>query len=176
MPTAWRVLDRVDAVHLPAVRAARAVARERAWAAGAGPDLSEELCIDFDATITVAHSEKEQAAATFKRTFGYHPLGVWCDNTTEFLTAKLRAGNAGSNTAADHIEGLTDAISELPGFFRIRLFACFRRLLGCCGRRTGPRWGFGSRVWNEVCVDYRIVRSSGQFLGGPSHVLDSGVG
>jgi hypothetical protein len=46
MPTAWRVLDRVDAEHLPAVRAARAAARQAAWAAGAGPDLGEELRID----------------------------------------------------------------------------------------------------------------------------------
>jgi hypothetical protein len=46
MPTAWRVLDRVDAEHLPAVRAARAAARQVAWAAGAGPDLGEELRID----------------------------------------------------------------------------------------------------------------------------------
>ncbi len=58
--------------------------------------------LDVDATIVVSHSEKENAAATFKRTFGFHPLGVWCDNTSEFLAAKLRAGNAGSNTAADH--------------------------------------------------------------------------
>ena len=46
MPTAWRVLDRVDAEHLPAVRAARAAARQAAWAAGAGRDLGEELRID----------------------------------------------------------------------------------------------------------------------------------
>jgi len=74
MPTAWRVLDRVDADHLGLVQAARADARERAWAAGAGPDLAQELAIDFDATITVAHSEKENAAATWKRTFGFHPV------------------------------------------------------------------------------------------------------
>lgn len=60
MPTAWRVLDRVDEEHLAAVHAARVVARERAWAAGAGPDLGQELGIDFDATITVAHSEKRE--------------------------------------------------------------------------------------------------------------------
>jgi len=40
------VLDRVDAEHLPAVRAARAAARQAAWAAGAGPVLGEELRID----------------------------------------------------------------------------------------------------------------------------------
>lgn len=77
--------------------------------------------LDVDATIVVAHSEKENAAATFKRTFGYHPIGVWCDNTQEFLAAKLRAGNAGSNTTADHIEVLTDAITQVPGGHRKKL-------------------------------------------------------
>ena len=64
VPTAWRVLDRVDAAHLPLVRRARARAREKAWAAGAGPDLAESLTLDFDATIVIAHREKENAAAT----------------------------------------------------------------------------------------------------------------
>jgi hypothetical protein len=40
--------------------------------------------------------EKEQAKATFKGGFGFHPLGVWCDNTTELLAVSLRPGNAGS--------------------------------------------------------------------------------
>jgi Transposase DDE domain group 1 len=79
MPTTWRLLDRVDAVHLPKVAAARAVARERAWAAGAGPDLTGLLQIDFDATITIAHSEKENAAKTWKKTFGMHPLLAFLD-------------------------------------------------------------------------------------------------
>ena len=51
MPTTWRMLDRIDAVHLPGVPAARAAGRERAWAAGAAPDLTGLLQIDFDATI-----------------------------------------------------------------------------------------------------------------------------
>lgn len=50
--------------------------------------------LDVDATIVIAHSEKEQASPTLKRTFGFHPLGVWCDNTAEFLTAKLRTGHS----------------------------------------------------------------------------------
>jgi hypothetical protein len=70
MPATWRVLDRVGPGQLPAVRAARAKARAAAWAAGAGPDLGEELRLDFDATITIAHSEKQNAAATWKKTFG----------------------------------------------------------------------------------------------------------
>jgi Transposase DDE domain group 1 len=60
MPTAWRVLDRIDEHHLRLVRAARGEARAAAWAAGAGPDLAEWLHIDFDATITIAHREGER--------------------------------------------------------------------------------------------------------------------
>jgi hypothetical protein len=80
----------------------------------AGTDLGEVVVLDVDATIVVSHSEKENAAPTFKGTFGFHPLGVWCDNTTELLAARLRAGNAGANTAADHIEVLAAAINQIP--------------------------------------------------------------
>ena len=118
MPTTWRVLDRVDADHLHAVREARAAARARAWEAGAGPDLDQELCLDFDATITVAHSEKENTAATWKRTFGFHPLLCFLDrpdiSSGEALAGLLRTGNAGSNTAADHITVLDMALASLP--------------------------------------------------------------
>jgi hypothetical protein len=118
MPTAWRVLDRVGPAQLAGVRAGRAAARERAWAAGAGPDLGRELCIDFDATITVAHSEKANAAATWKKTFGFYPLLAFLDRPEvtggEALAGLLRPGNAGSNTAADHIAVLDMAIAALP--------------------------------------------------------------
>jgi hypothetical protein len=70
MPTAWRLLDRIDEAHLERVRAARAAGRERAWQAGAAPQPGTELRIDFDATISIAYSEKENAAATWKKTFG----------------------------------------------------------------------------------------------------------
>jgi hypothetical protein len=48
----------------PVALASRMRSSTRAWAAGAGPDLAGELRLDFVATITVAHSEKENAAAT----------------------------------------------------------------------------------------------------------------
>ena len=47
----------------------------------ADSDLGEVVVLDVDATIVVAHSEKERAGPTFKGTFGFHPIGVWCDNT-----------------------------------------------------------------------------------------------
>jgi len=124
MPTTWRVLDRVDAAHLSAVRAARAQARAIAWACGAAPDLSEELRLDFDATITIAHSDKEQAEPTWKHTFGYHPLLCYLDRPEiaggEALAGLLRPGNAGSNTAADHIAVLDMALAALPANARPR--------------------------------------------------------
>jgi hypothetical protein len=123
MPTTWRMLDRIDEAHLSGVRAARAAARERAWAAGAGPDLTGLLQIDVDATITISHSEdKENAAKTWKRTFGFHPLLAFLDRPEvsggESLGGLLRPGNAGSNTAADHITVLDQALSALPAHAR----------------------------------------------------------
>ena len=129
-PTVWRTLDEVTPGRLKKIQQARARVRRHVWAQFpdavpasrvAGTDLGDVVVLDVDATIVVTHSEKENAAATFKRTFGFHPLGVWCDNTTESLAAKLRAGNAGSNTAADHIEVLTDAIAQVPVAHRKKL-------------------------------------------------------
>lgn len=39
-------------------------------------------CVRLDATVTLAHSEKEWAEPNFKG-FGYHPLLAYCDNTGE---------------------------------------------------------------------------------------------
>jgi Transposase DDE domain group 1 len=117
-PTAWRAVERVDEVHLARLRQVRAAARERAWAAGAGPDLAAGLVIDLDATITIAHSDKQNAAATWKRTYGFHPLLAYLDRPEvsggEALAGLLRPGNAGANTAADHITVLDMALAALP--------------------------------------------------------------
>ena len=128
--TCWRLLDQLDAAQLGAVARARAATREVVWAqraeltgrpfppaTAAGCELPG-LVIDLDASIVVCHSEKELAAPTFKRTFGYHPMLAFCDNTGEFLAAQLRRGNAGSNTAADHIAVLDAALAQLPDTHR----------------------------------------------------------
>ena len=124
MPTTWRLLERIDAEHLDGVRAARAAARARAWAAGAAPKPGAGLCLDFDATITIAHSEKEDAAPTWKHTFGFHPLLCFLDRPEvaggEALAGILRRGNAGSNTADDHITVLDLALAQLPAAYRPR--------------------------------------------------------
>ena len=124
--TVWRALDEISTGQVKKIAVARARARRHVWGllaegeAGfpasrvAGTDLGEVVVLDVDATVVIAHSEKEQATPTFKKTFGFHPIGVWCDNTNEFLAATLRTGNAGSNTATDHIEVLTAAIAQVP--------------------------------------------------------------
>jgi hypothetical protein len=68
----------------------------------------------FDATLLIAHSEKDKAAANYKHTFGFHPLGCFLDETDEALAMILRPGNDGANTAADHIAVLEMAIAQLP--------------------------------------------------------------
>ena len=106
----WRTLDGLTPAAMKRVEKARAKVRRHVWAQFAssrgglppskvaGTDLGETVVLDVDATLVTAHSEKESAAATFKGGFGYHPIGVWCDNTQEMLAATLRPGNAGSNT------------------------------------------------------------------------------
>jgi Transposase DDE domain group 1 len=95
--TLWRLVDeRIDADRLPAIRAGRAHARARAWAAGAAPDHDGRLHLDVDATLTVDHSDNENAAATWKNTFGFHSLFVFFDRfdiaAGEALAGRLRPG------------------------------------------------------------------------------------
>jgi hypothetical protein len=127
-PTVSRTIDALaaDAARaLKAIDSARATARARVWALAGerGPDhdmdADHPLIIDTDATLVTAHSDKELAAPTFKRGFGFHPLWSFADHGSqgsgEPLAVLLRAGNAGSNTAADHIAVVRAALAQLPG-------------------------------------------------------------
>ena len=122
--TMWRLIDeRIDAAHLPGVRAARAAARAAAWAVGAAPTTGGWLHIDIDATLVIDHSDnKAGAAPTWKKTFGLHPLLAFLDRPDiaggEALAGLLRNGNAGSNTASDHIIVLHQALASLPAAWR----------------------------------------------------------
>jgi Transposase DDE domain group 1 len=111
--TAFRVIDRVASEPglLDAVRSAHARARERFWELHGAPD---RLTIDVDATLITAHSEKEGAAGNYKGGYGFHPLQSYLDETRESLGALLRPGNAGSNTADDHVAVLDLALAQIP--------------------------------------------------------------
>jgi hypothetical protein len=111
--TAFRVIDRIASEPglLEALRAAHARARERFWKLHGAP---ERLTIDVDATLITAHSEKEQAAGNYKGGYGFHPLAAYADETREALGGLLRPGNAGANTAADHVAVLDLALAQIP--------------------------------------------------------------
>jgi hypothetical protein len=128
-PTAWRLLSDLDGAALARLRAARAQARELAWAQAAEtrtglPDSMAAgqpvpgLVLDLDASIVICHSEKESATPTYKKTFGYHPLFCFLDGSREALSGLLREGRAGSNTTADHITVLDAALAQIPDAHR----------------------------------------------------------
>ena len=118
-PTAWRVVERIatDPDGLARLRAARAHARARAWAAGAHPDV-ELLIIDADATLVLAHSDAKQGAAgTYKGSFGFHPMLAYLDRGKapgEPLAGILRPGNAPAGASDDLIELVDLALAQLP--------------------------------------------------------------
>ena len=164
-PTVSRLVDALagDAERaLKAIDTARALARARVWAAAGGqaPDhgASAEcpVVVDVDATLITAHSEKELAAPTFKRGFGFHPLLTFADHgsagTGEPLSFVLRKGNAGSNTAADHIQVLRQAFAQLPGHLPGRRpgRSVLVRADGAGGTHGLLRWLSGQRVQYSV--------------------------
>jgi len=115
--TVWRTFDAVGPAELRGLVRGRAGARERAWAAGAGPD-GEMLVIDIDATIVTTKADKQDAAPTYKRTYGHHPLLAMAGDQGEVLAGVLRAGNAGANTAEEHVVVLGEAVDALPAEWR----------------------------------------------------------
>jgi predicted transcriptional regulator len=135
VPTAWRALKEIagggDRTRRR-ITAAVNKTRRHAWSCGiarhgqlppvrvADRQLAGITCIRLDATVVPAHSDKEQAEPNFKG-YGHHPLLAACDNTREPLAWMLRPGSAGSNTAADHLQVLQDAIAALPPELRRKL-------------------------------------------------------
>jgi len=108
--TAFRVIDSIDAACLERLHGAVAIARARAWKIGARPG---RIALDVDATLTTAYSPKEHAAGNFKKGYGHHPLLCYLDGSGEGMAGVLRAGNAGSNTAVDHIAVIDLALEQL---------------------------------------------------------------
>jgi hypothetical protein len=129
-PTLWRTLNEIGEPQRRKIARVRAQVRAHVWSLiearhgrippsrVADRDLGRTIVIRLDGSLVIAHSEKELAAGTYKGSWGHHPLGAWCDNTSESLAFKLRAGSAGSNTTADHIEVLDDAIAQIPARHR----------------------------------------------------------
>ncbi|MFD8425726.1 IS1380 family transposase [Streptomyces sp. NPDC059668] len=126
-PTVSRLVDALAGAGpraLAAIRGASAQVRERVWklAGSDAPDAGGEVVVDIDGVLVLAHSDKQDATATWKRTFGHHPLIAFVDHGSqgsgEPVAGLLRPGNAGSNTAADHITTTKLALAQLPKKYR----------------------------------------------------------
>ena len=105
---------------LTAIRQARSQVRQQVWtlAGEAAPDTDGHVIVDLDGVLVIAHSGKEDAAKTWKKSYGHHPLMGFVDHgrggSGEPVAALLRPGNAGSNTASDHITAAKLALAQLP--------------------------------------------------------------
>jgi hypothetical protein len=132
--TAWRVFADLDAAALARLATARAAQRRTVWAAlaarpqgfpwlqVAGHTWDGWIVLDVDASLIESHSDKQGAEPTFKKhIFGLHPIVVSVANTDEVLTVLLRKGNAGSNTVADHITVLGEAVAQIPAAYRKKI-------------------------------------------------------
>ncbi len=130
-PTAWRAFAELDAAALARIAKVRAAHRRAIWARlaarpGGFPwvDVAGQvwqgwIVLDVDASLVESHSDKEGAAPTYKKhVYGLHPIIVSVANTDEVLATLLRPGNAGSNTVADHIAVLREAIAQIPPRYR----------------------------------------------------------
>jgi hypothetical protein len=122
--TALRALGEVGERDLHRIDAARAAARAHLWSrlpAGVpastyagGLSCGDTIVLRVDGTLTIAHSAKEQAEGTYKKSFGFHSLGVWIDNSGELAVLVPRPGSAGANTVADLIGVVRAAIAQVP--------------------------------------------------------------
>jgi len=113
--TLYRTFRQIEAATLGGLREAVASVRARVWRRSSVTNTTERVILDIDATLVEVHSEnKEGTAPTYKRGFGFHPMLCFADATGEALAARLRPGNAGANTVADHLGVLDDAIGQLP--------------------------------------------------------------
>jgi len=175
-PTISRLITRLanDApAALKAINFARARARAQAWAlAGAqapghARSVTDPLIIDVDATLVTSHSDKENAAPTFKKGFGFHPLCAFLDHgaqgTGELLAIQLRPGNAGSNTATDHIHVVRDAFAQVPGLAGCRPGkSVLVRTDGAGGTHRLIEWLTAQRV--QYSIGYTLPSDAGELI------------
>src|SRR4051794_21508768 len=122
-PTVASCIDALAAdaaAALAAIAAARAAARKQAWelagkhAPDHGADASQPVVIDVDATLVTAHSEKESAAPTFKRGFGFHPLWAFLDHGPDGTGEPLRPA-APRQRRVEHRHRPQDGHPRRPG-------------------------------------------------------------
>jgi Transposase DDE domain group 1 len=113
--TVFRTFHEISPSTRVGIADAMAEVRSEVWSRTSETTGKAPVLLDLDASVVEIHSEnKQQAAPTFKGSYGFHPMFCFADATGETLAALLRPGNAGSNTVADHVTVLDTAIAQLP--------------------------------------------------------------
>ncbi len=98
-PTGSRLIDALAVAGpkaLAAIRSARAEARSLVWelAGTSSPAVDGRVTVDIDRVLVLAHSEKQDATATWKKTSGHHPLVAFVDH------GQAGSGEAGGRNGA----------------------------------------------------------------------------
>jgi len=113
--TLYRTFRSIGPATLAKLWDAMAEVRATVWRRAAATTGTSAVVLDIDGSLHEVHSEnKEEAAATYKGGYGFHPIYCFADATGETLAVALRPGNAGANNIADHVALLDAAIAQLP--------------------------------------------------------------
>lgn len=112
--------------------------------------------MDIDGVLVVAHSEKEDAAATWRKMVGHHPRFAFVDHGREGSREQpaaglLRPGNVGSNTAADHIDIARLTLAQL-----LRKYRRGRRTLVGTDSGGGTHGYLGRLAARGRCLSYSV--------------------
>ena len=113
--TLYRTFRHLDAATVGGLWAAVAQVRAGVWRRSAATMGTATVVLDIDSSLHEIHSEnKQETAKNYKGGFGFHPMYCFADATGETLAVRLRPGNAGANSIADHVAVLDEAIAQLP--------------------------------------------------------------
>lgn len=192
--TVWRALDEIGPLVADRVERARAKTRRHVWrllaarpegfpqVTIAGKGMQGWTVLDIDASLVAAESDKDLAAATWKKGWGFHPILVTCDNTGELLVVWLRPGDAGSNTATDHISVLRAAVRQVPAVHRRKVLI---RIDGAGASHAVTDWiatgdGHESFIWEYSTgftmteVHEQAIARLGESVWEPTIEVDGG--
>lgn len=113
--TLYRTVREVGPDLAVSLREAISDVRADVWQRSNATTGDDDVVLDIDASLVEIHSEnKENTGPTYKGGFGFHPMLCFADATGETLGAMLRPGQAGANSAEDHLSVLDAAVVQLP--------------------------------------------------------------
>ena len=120
-------------VALPAIRAARAAARARAWRRrrllGGQPGSQDggQAIVDLDAKLVRADSDKEGAEPTYKRDLGFSLMCAFVDHgehgRVETLVVELRRGRVSAFDVTTHVDVVNQALEQLSRSSGVRYWS-----------------------------------------------------